>query len=680
MKRASFSSLALAIFLILASLSSSRAVTLLPQEQAIANYLTTNPGQGRPYMVLDPLIVTVARARAKDMAVRNYFSHVNPNGVAANFLLRQAGYQLPAWWGTVPSANYVESIAAGYASPSQTWTAWMNSPPHKTHLLAENSFFATETHYGVGFYYDPNSTFKYYWVVITAPPQPIEVVDPAPSSQVTSSTLPVDGTTDPSVGAASVQFRIENTTGTDAWTAANGVTTWSGTATGLVPGYNLIRAQALDSYGDVLAENTSAFTYVVVGTLTVTTSGSGAVTTAYNGVTTQDVGEPITVSAYPAAGSLFTGWTGSVTSSSPSITFSMVDGDAIQANFAPNPFPAVSGIYYGALATGSGQQTGLVALALAPSGHFSGRLIFSGGSWSIAGYLDITGSTTITIPVPGQSPMTLSLQADLTGGSGQITGLLTAGGQTYGLTVSESTFSPAKNPAPQAGHYTLVLPSDPTVTGSSGPQGSGFATLMVNSAGDAVVAGALADGTPFSAGGHVANDGTLALYAVPRGAPAGSSLNGLLTFRSTSVSDVDGSIWWTQGANPKSIYYPAGFVIQSPAVGSIFARSAVGLEYPALIGGADIATMGGGDLPQTLTVPVVVTPADKAVMVTAGQPYLALGINRVSGVVLGGFLAPDGTGYVVRRLAGVLLQKQNSAFGFFPGTDQFGSFALTPGP
>src|SRR5271154_3534603 len=91
--------LAFAAFALLASVASGSAVTLLPQEQAIANDMTSNSDQGRPYMVLDPVIQQVAEARAEDMATRNYFSAVNPDGYAANYLLEQAGYQLPSWWG-----------------------------------------------------------------------------------------------------------------------------------------------------------------------------------------------------------------------------------------------------------------------------------------------------------------------------------------------------------------------------------------------------------------------------------------------------------------------------------------------------------------------------------------------------------------------------------------------------
>jgi len=646
------------------------------QEQAIATYMITNPAQGRPYMVLDPVIEGVARARAKDMAVRNYFGHVNPDGVAANYLLRQAGYQLPAWWGTVPTDNYVESIAAGYASPADTWNAWMNSPPHKTHLLGQNSFFASETHYGVGYYYDSNSTYKYYWVVITAPPQPIEITSPARSSQVTSDSIPVAGTTDPAAGAATVQFCIENTSGTSAWVTATGTTTWSGTASGLAPGKNLLVAQSLDGSGDLLASATSAFTYVVQGMLTVTVSGSGSVPSAYAGVTTQDVGEPLAVRATPARGSIFTGWTGSIVSGSAALTFQMEDGLSLQANFEPNPFGPVSGAYYGILTGSSGAESGLVRVTVSATGLFSGRIFLSGSAFSFTGALDASGSATVTIPQHGGQPLVLTLGADLTGGSGAITGTLSDGSETFSFTVDQSSYNPVTDAAPQAGRYTFVFAPDPSTTGSSAPQGNGFGAILVNTAGGAIISGRLADGTPFSATGRVANDGTLAIYAVPSGAPKGSNLNGLLTFRSTDVSDLDGTLEWTKGANSRDPFYPGGFVVQLPSVGSLFVRPTAGIQPMVTTSGIATAMLGAGNLPQQMNIPMVISRTDRATMVTSGLPNLTLGINPITGAVTGRFVLPGGN--LTRPVAGVILQKQNSAFGFFRGVNQCGIFSLAP--
>jgi len=672
--------LALAVLILLGSFSSGYAVTLLPQEQAIADDMINNPNQGRPTLILDPVIEAVARARAKDMAQRNYFSHVNPDGVAANYLLRQAGYVLPAWWGTDPAANYVESIAAGYSDPGSTWTAWMNSPDHKLHLLAQNSFFATETHYGVGYYYDPNSTYQYYWVVITAPPQPppaLAITAPDASAKVTSDNVPLAGTTDPSTNPASVQYRVENSAGDAAYQVAAGVSSWSGTAAGLAPGSNVIRVQSLDGSGNVIAEATRTIDYVVEGTLTVGASGNGAVTSAYLGTTSQPVGESFTVKAIPAAGYVFAGWTGSMTSGSAALAFTMQDGLNLQANFIPNPFPGVAASYYGILASGTGAQDGVLRFTISASGIFTGRVQLADGSWSFIGRLAADGSATVTIPRRGLSALTVSLQADLTGGSGQVAGTVSDGTDSYDFTLSASQYSARTNPAPQTGRYTLVLAADPSTTGSSAPQGNGYAAIVVSTNGSATVSGRLADGTPYSATGRVTRAGTLAIYTVPSGAPSGSRLFGSVTFRSTDVSDIDGAFVWKKGAKSRDPYYPAGFSAQLPSVGSLYVQPVAGLQPMDATPGTATAGLGDGNLTQPLAVPVTVTNSDKATMVTPGMPKLSLEINRTSGTVSGSFVMPNGS--VSRGVRGVVFQKQNSAYGYFRGIDQCGYFSLNQG-
>ncbi|HEX4086209.1 MAG TPA: CAP domain-containing protein [Chthoniobacteraceae bacterium] len=660
--------------------AAAQTVQLVPQEQAIANDMTSDPNQGRPQLILDPIIEKVARARAQDMAVRNYFSHVNPDGVAANYLLRQAGYQLPSWWGTDPTDNYVESIAAGYSSASDTWTQWMNSPPHKVHLLGQNSFFATETHYGVGYYADPNSQYQYYWVVITAPPAPIEVFTPEPGASVATSSVALSGWTDPATNPATVQYCVINTGGTSAWQAANGIARWTGTAS-LLPGANTIHVQSLDGSGNVIDDDNRTVNFVEQGSLAVSVSGSGTgtVTAGLSGTTTHDVGVPVTIRAKAAAGYVFTGWTGSVTSGSATLTFTMQNTVDLQANFSAGPYLAVTGAYYGVVTSGSSAAPdGFLQLSMLDTGRFTGRVFVSGSSWSFSGQLDSNGDATITIP--GNNPLTINLQADLTGGSGQITGTVTDGDETFNFGISQSTYNARTNAAPQAGRYTLVLPPDPTVTGSSAPQGSGYAAIVIKPNGTATINGRLADGTPYSHTAHLANDGTLSVYFVPSGAPKGSSVNGILTFAATDTSDVSGTLSWTQGASTANPYYPSGFSEQMPCVGSRYAAPATasGMQSMDIPTGPATAGLGDGNLDQPLTVPVTITAQNTAVMANPGAPNLAFSINKTSGVITGAFLMPDGN--VTRAVRGIVLQKQQSAYGFFRGLTEYGAFSVSQVP
>ena len=160
------------ILLLLLLPSSAIADALTREEQSLAKFLVGDSAQhrSRGEMQLDPILTAVARARAGDLATRRYFSHVNPDGHGPNYMLCAAGYGLPAFWGTNPTDNCVESIGAGYATPEDAWAGWMKSSSHRSHLLAQNSFYRNQTSYGVGFYSDPSSAYRRYWVIITAPP------------------------------------------------------------------------------------------------------------------------------------------------------------------------------------------------------------------------------------------------------------------------------------------------------------------------------------------------------------------------------------------------------------------------------------------------------------------------------------------------------------------------------
>ena len=185
-----------------------------PEEAAIAGYMVNDPDQQRPAMQLDPILSLVARERAQDMAARDYFSHTNPDGFAANYLVWSAGYDLPAWWGNGAADNFIESIAAGYDSPEDTWIGWMNSPGHRTHILALEPFYQDQTSYGVGYAYSATSTYKHYWVILTAPPSTPE----SNAALFLSQGVPATMTAGQSY---SVSVSVLNT-GSETWTQAGG--------------------------------------------------------------------------------------------------------------------------------------------------------------------------------------------------------------------------------------------------------------------------------------------------------------------------------------------------------------------------------------------------------------------------------------------------------------------------
>ena len=201
------------------------------------------------------------------MAVRNYFSHVNPDGEAA-ITLWKSGYQLPSWWGEFETNNYIRSIAAG-CSPDAAWQAWMNSSGHRTHILALDPF-TTETSYGIGYYYDINNAYKYTGHHHRAASFPASSL-PSPRQRAAHKSP-----------RRKSQWKARRTIRKPAASkcaskceryrrlpAATGVGNWSTSLNGMTArGENTIRARSLDASGNEITSD-RAVSYVEMGELTI---------------------------------------------------------------------------------------------------------------------------------------------------------------------------------------------------------------------------------------------------------------------------------------------------------------------------------------------------------------------------------------------------------------------------
>lgn len=138
-------------------------------EQALFQLIALHPSQRRPVCVLDSVLCQVARQHAEDMSQHNFFAHTNLSGHGPNWRIRQAGYQLPDWYGKEPDANNVESIAGGQATTEGALAAWLASDAHRVHVLGRLDFYAAQTHVGVGYAFGQDSEYRHYWVFLSAP-------------------------------------------------------------------------------------------------------------------------------------------------------------------------------------------------------------------------------------------------------------------------------------------------------------------------------------------------------------------------------------------------------------------------------------------------------------------------------------------------------------------------------
>jgi len=118
------------------------------------------------------LLESVGLAHAQDMAQNDYVGHVDLQGYGPNYRIREAGYSLPAGYGTDLEANDVEVIGVGFDSPAEFWDVAMESSTLRTRLLGLTSFYAQQTDYAIVHYQDSESHYEHYWVIITARREP----------------------------------------------------------------------------------------------------------------------------------------------------------------------------------------------------------------------------------------------------------------------------------------------------------------------------------------------------------------------------------------------------------------------------------------------------------------------------------------------------------------------------
>jgi hypothetical protein len=146
-----------------------------------------------------------------------------------------------------------------------------------------------------------------------------------------NSVFEVTGRAGDNVGVADVFYSINHSGWIEADTTDN-FTNWFGPAT-LVPGTNIVAAYAVDASGNVSSTNTASLVYVVSAVLAVNILGGGTVVTNYNGALLQ-IGQVYSMTARTNAGSAFVGWTGSITTNKPTLTFVMASNLVFTANFS----------------------------------------------------------------------------------------------------------------------------------------------------------------------------------------------------------------------------------------------------------------------------------------------------------------------------------------------------------
>jgi hypothetical protein len=282
-------------------------VTLVPGTNTIAAYAVDNSGNLSTTSTVSFMYVT-APLTAPLTVLINGGGTVSPN---YNGVLLQIGQNY----------SMTATAAGGFA-----FTNWTGS--------------LTTSSVTLNFTMASNLTFTANFVDVQKPT--VSIVSPTANEDWSNAALTVTGTAADNVGVADVYYSLNGSSWTNASTV-NEWTNWTANVT-LVPGTNTIAAYAVDTSGNLSTTSTVSFIYVtapLTAPLTVLINGSGTVSPNYNGVPLQ-IGQNYSMTATAVGGFAFTNWTGSLTTSSATLNFTMASNLTFTANFVDVQKPTVN--------------------------------------------------------------------------------------------------------------------------------------------------------------------------------------------------------------------------------------------------------------------------------------------------------------------------------------------------
>jgi hypothetical protein len=335
----------------------------------------------------------------------------------------------------------------------------------------------------------------------------------------------------------------------------------------------------------------------------------------------------------------------------------------------PTNLPAVgsySGLFYGSSGVQIG-QSGYLTVTVSAQGHYLARLQLASSLYSFSGQFDGSGVASNSLNIAKQSPLQLQLQ--FAGGDPPVlTG--TVGNDTWiaGITAYESVFNTRTNPAPFAGKYTLVVhsPNDGDV---QEPQGDGYGTVNINSDGQLIFHGTLADGTQISQAATISADGQWPFYSTLYGGHG--QVLGWVDFTNTTQSDLSGNLAWIKLPIASARSYAAGFDFAPELEGSHF--SAGSAKAPVLEFSTGVLVLTGEGIPAGSSNYFTVGPNER-VITSKGS---TLDFSASSGLFTG--TAPNPlAGRAPLSFSGVFLIKENYGAGYFIDSDLSGAVYFGP--
>ena len=520
-------------------------------------------------------------------------------------------------------------------------------------------------------------------VVFTSPPN---------NFSTNAGTVTVTGTaSDKYLAVTNVQVEVNQS----GFQTANGTTKWTNTVT-LVPGTNLISAYSVNQAGTNSLTQTLHLVYQVHSPLTVQTNlpGAGRVTStsgATNGASLI-IGQNYTITATHGSNYLFTNWT-SGTSPGPltnypggtNLTFMMFSNMVLQANFVTNPFLALAGSYNGLFYPTNGvteASSGYINVAVVSNsaGTYTATLMLDGGTYKYSGAFGLNGIAQTNLLRAGTNPVLVTLNLDFDPADAFMGGSVSnaATGWNSVIQADRAVFNTNANPATNyAGHFTLLLPPDAATAPATSPDGYGWAAITNTPGGNSTLGGFLADGTFFSWSAPISQNGAVPLYQSLYSGKG--SLLGWIYFTNEppKIVQTNSSVSWIKPSVSKTMY-PSGFTNLLTNVFGSFYTNTAGQPVLSLTNATldlDNGNLHGGGLTFTNLNLSHNTLTNLAGKTNYGPTnYLLLAANPTNGEVKVTFQATGSKTNTVGT--GAVLQNQTNAAGYFPGTNQTGSFIL----
>lgn len=343
--------------------------------------------------------------------------------------------------------------------------------------------------------------------------------------------------------------------------------------------------------------------------------------------------------------------------------------------------PASTGIFAGTVGasdTLNAGKGGRFDLVITETGAYTAKMTLGTELLNAAGSLgiDVSLSNPSSFSYQGlvkftrKNKPTLTLSFETDSAYGYISGLLSDGTNTIGISGFRLPWNETWNPCPYGSTPTQItynmaldLSSEDDIGDTGIPQGSGYLSMKVNSKGLGTLSGKLADGTSITSSSLLGPGGEALLFAMLY-KNTGSLMarldigDSLLTSSEGAKLRVSGQARWNKSVQPGSeLNYQGGFSeVFLNILGTIYVRPPTGkivMSIPSSASNAEVkfAQAGLGSVSRVPDRTVSINTAQGVSYPTSSDAKTTLAINATTGTFNGRFELKDGIDNEIRSVA-----------------------------